>query len=122
MENLETCFCKEKILNLNSNILQVETKEAQEANLLNLYTAALKSIAAGNIKVAKANLSEIISSPIFQVYRRKSNLKKRDNIKYFPQFSKNLGFLVKCRLGYHFVMTCYFILLDVGRKGGRTRL
>jgi len=105
--------------------LQVETKEAQEANLLNLYTAALKSIAAGNIRVAKANLSEIISSPVFQVYRRKSDLKKRENMKglnYFPQLKNNLRFLVICRLGYHFVMTSYYIFLVVGRKRGRTCL
>ena len=46
---------------------QVETREAQEANLLNLYTGALKHIAARNIRAAKENLQEIINSPIFQV-------------------------------------------------------
>ena len=45
----------------------METREAQEANLLNLYTAALKHIAASNFAGAKQNLHEIIGSPIFQV-------------------------------------------------------
>ena len=49
------------------SIVKVETREAQEANLLNLYTFALKGIAAGNISTAKDNLNEIINNPIFQV-------------------------------------------------------
>jgi len=66
--------------------VQVETREAQEAHLLNLYTAALKHISAENITGAKQNLNQIINSPIYQEDKEEALAK---SLKY--NVHKNLG-------------------------------
>ena len=45
---------------------QVETKEAQEAHLLDLYNSALQQLVKNNKAGAKTNLLEITNSSLFQ--------------------------------------------------------
>lgn len=70
----------------DADSVQFETREAQEAHLINLYTTALKSIAGGSVKTAKDHLNEIVSSPVFQEEKEEALAK---SLRY--NVHKNLG-------------------------------
>jgi len=67
---------------------QVETKEAQEANLLDLYNSALQAIVRGNKPKAQGLLLEITQSPLFGD-REASEGEMQKTLRY--NVHKNLG-------------------------------
>ena len=66
---------------------QVETKEAQEAHLLDLYNSALQQLMKNNKAGAKTNLLEITNSSLFQSGEGSEQIQK--TLRY--NVHKNLG-------------------------------